>query len=208
MIPSPHLTDKAPPRLWGKSTLCREYIRYTCTCRRTLTDTPNNVCPPPKDSPPPPPRQISACRRPSWSPPCLLSSGFFLWLPLAIILWPPVCPHPLPLLSLVQCWGLGSLQAWGGSPLLPSHFVHPLFSWRNEHIISRAPRRHQRAMGAPGTRQRGGSQRGGLSVYPSASRLHAPLSVLPYHASNDPPPSHRSQDEAPSLPLSAQSRPA
>lgn len=34
---------------------------------------------------------------------------------------PPMCAHPLPLLSLVQCRGLESLQAWGASLLLPSH---------------------------------------------------------------------------------------
>lgn len=56
-------------------------------------------------------------------PAAVSSSGLSPWLLLALGSnpWPPMCAHPLPLLSLVQCWGLGSLQAWGASLLLPSH---------------------------------------------------------------------------------------
>ena len=52
-----------------------------------------------------------------------LSPGLSLRLLLALGSnpWPPTCAHPLPLLSLVQCWGLGRLEAWGASLLLPSH---------------------------------------------------------------------------------------
>lgn len=118
-----HLTDKNPPptskRLWGKSTLCRNYIRYTCTCRRTLTDTPNNVCPSPKDNSH---CQISACRMAAGLPPGPLlvfypqdsfSCSFWPW---AVILWPPHVSPSSPLALISAVLGPGELAGLGSQP--------------------------------------------------------------------------------------------
>lgn len=114
--------------------------------------------------------------------PHLLSSGLLARLLSALHSnpWPPVCAHPFPLLSLVLCWGLGSLQAWGASLLLPSHshsLTHSLLGWRNEHIISLARCQREYTRGPCGLlAQSGGYDHSG--VFPFLSSLHPGRTML------------------------------
>lgn len=122
------------------------------------------------------------CRHPSWSfyPQDSFSMGSNPW--------PPVCAHPLPLLSLVQDGGLESLPAWGVSLLLPSHFVHPLSSQSNEHLISLAPWQQLDTPGLCELLAQGGVRSHRLFHFLSFC-VHTALSgSTSFHTSNDPQP--------------------